>query len=219
MWFLSVECLLCSATKELSVASKEISPCAVPLLLFGPRLLAICCCVYTRQRTTVARETFPWTSTQTWRDLPLNSFIHACGFALECRSIYKYSLVSFCMDYTDGKHLRFRFFFPCSFCIQLLYHQLTYSMFNKMLSVPNLEPFFTCDYGNMKVTCRQSTTTSSSPINSPLTKGSLSCFRLECKARRPAGFLLTFKSCLSHSQAFCTYWRAQFGAAGKNTDD
>lgn len=111
MWFLSVECLLCSATKELSVASKEISPCAVPLLLFGPRLLAICCCVYTRQRTTVARETFPWTSTQTWRDLPLNSFIHACGFALECRSMYKYSLVSFCMDYTDGKHLRFRFFF------------------------------------------------------------------------------------------------------------
>lgn len=87
--------------------AERFPPRAEPLLLFGPRLLAICCCVYTRQRTTVAQETFRWTSTQTWRDLPLSSFIHACCFALECRSIYTFSLVSFCMDYTDGKHLSF----------------------------------------------------------------------------------------------------------------
>lgn len=108
-----------SSTKELSVASQEVSPCAGPLLLFGPRLLAICCCVYTRQCTTVTQETFPRTSAQTWSDLPLNSFIHACGFALECRSVYKSSLVSFCRDYGDGKHLSFSFSSSCSFCIQL----------------------------------------------------------------------------------------------------
>lgn len=39
-----------------------------------------------------------------------------------------------------------------------------------MLSVPELEPFFTRDYGNMKVTCRQSNTPPSSLMNSPLTK-------------------------------------------------
>lgn len=123
MWFLSVECQLCSATKELSVASEEISPCAVPLLLFGLRLLAICCCVYTHQRTTVALETFRWTSTQTWRDLPLNSFSHACGFALESWSVYCINVLWWVSAWTTQMEniwvLGFFVFFSCSFCIQL----------------------------------------------------------------------------------------------------
>lgn len=57
-----------------------------------------------------------------------------------------------------------------------------WSMVNKMLSVPKPEPFFPRDCGNMKVTCRQRNTPSSSPINSPLTKD---LFRALVRNARP----------------------------------